>query len=65
MKTVGIVQIRRGGGGFVVDFVPPDPAFPSQSFKDRSRARGFAGGARLVLGRKLVDLTGGGDGAEG
>lgn len=65
MESAGIVQIRREGSGFAVDFVPPDPAFPSQSFADHPSARGFAGGARLVLGRKLVDLTGGDDGGEG
>lgn len=56
----GVVQLRRDGAGFVVECVPPDPAFPPQSFPDHRQARGFAGGARLVLGRKLVDLTGGG-----
>lgn len=57
-----VVTIRREGGGFRVDFEPPEPAFASQSFEQYKAARGFAGGARLVLGRKMVDLAGGVDG---
>jgi hypothetical protein len=54
----GVVQLRRDGTGFLVEFIPPEPAFPSQTFIEHKAARGFAGGARMVLGRKLLDLTG-------
>lgn len=60
----GVVQVRREGTGFCVECIPPEPAFPSQTFTEHRSARGFAGGARMVLGRKLLDLTGGADGEE-
>ena len=55
----GAVEIRTEGAGFVVVCVPPDPAHPPRSFSDKREAFGFAGGLRLVTGRRKVDLTGG------
>lgn len=54
----GVVQLRREGTGFLVEFIPPEAAFPSQIFTEHKAARGFAGGARMVLGRKLLDQRG-------
>lgn len=65
MDGAGFVQIRCEGAGFMVECIPPDAAFPSQPFAEHKSARGFAGGARLVLGRKLLDLAGGADGEKG
>ena len=54
------IHIRRDGAGFLVEVVPPNPAYPSERFDDVRRARGVAGGLRLVTGWRKVDLTGGG-----
>lgn len=54
-----VIEIRRDGeAGFVVVVKPPDPAHPPETFDDLRRARGAAGGIRLVTGWRKVDLTG-------
>lgn len=57
MET-SVVEIRRDGAGFVVEVVPPDPAYPAERFDDVRRAFGAAGGIKLVTGWRKVDLTG-------
>lgn len=53
-----VVTIRRHGeAGFVVAIEPPDPEHPPQVFETFKRANGCAGGLRLVLGLRKVDLT--------
>ena len=63
MADAGTVEIRRLGKGFAVNCVPPDPAYPPETFTDKRHAFGYAGGISLVTGRRKIDLTGsGGDG---
>lgn len=52
-----VIAIRRDGAGFVVGIEPPDPAYPPERFETFKRANGAAGGLRLVLGLRKVDLT--------
>lgn len=59
MSTVSpVVAMRRAGAEFVVAVEPADPAHPPQTFLDKRKAWGAAGGLRLVLGLQKVDLTG-------
>lgn len=64
MADAGTVEIRRKGAGFVVVCNPPDPAHPPRCFDDKREAYGWAGGLRLTLGRRKIDLTEGGTHAD-
>lgn len=52
------VTIARDGDGFSVVLDPPDDRHPPQRFDDVREARGAAGGIRLVLGARKIDLAG-------
>lgn len=52
------VTIKPDGDGFSVVLDPPDDRHPPQHFDDVRKARGMAGGLRLVLGARKIDLTG-------
>lgn len=56
--TGGVVEIGREGAGFRVRLDPPVEGKPDQWFDDLRDARGCAGGLRLVLGWRKLDLTG-------
>lgn len=52
------VIIREGGGGFLVTVEPaPDGFEQPPPFADHKRARGYAGGLRLVHRWKIIDKT--------
>lgn len=58
MDDPGVIEIARdGGAGFRVRLIPPDPKWPDEWFDDIRRARGSAGGLRLVTGRRKLDLV--------
>jgi len=52
-----VIEIRREGVGFVLEVLPPDPAYPVEHFDNARSARGSASGIRLVTGWRKVDLT--------
>lgn len=58
--TAPTIFIRAGGGGFLVTVepLPPEGFAPPGPFPDHKRARGFAGGLRMVHRWRLVDETG-------
>lgn len=56
--NAGEVIIEREGAGFRVRTDPPHPRFPDEFFDCVKRARGAAGGIRLVTGRIKRDLSG-------
>lgn len=56
--SAGEVIIEREGAGFRVRTDPPDPRHPDATFDCIKRARGAAGGIRLVTGRLKRDLSG-------
>ena len=53
------VHITSDNGAFLVAILPPNPDFPPQLFTDYRRARGFAGGIRMVRRWPIRDETGG------
>ncbi len=54
----GIVELSGDGeAGFRVRLDPPDANHPPEGFYCYRAARGAAGGLRLVLGCRLVDLA--------
>ncbi len=56
----GSVIIEQDGAGFRVRLDPPDPTHPDQTYACVRRARGAAGGIRLVTGRQKIDRCGDG-----
>lgn len=56
----GSVIIEPEGAGFRVRLDPPDPAHPDLWFAEARKARGAAGGVRLVTGRQKIDRCGDG-----
>lgn len=58
MGAAGTIEVRRNGSGFVVEVLPPAPAYPVAHFDDLRTAWGHAGGIRIATGWRKVDLTG-------
>lgn len=56
--TAPSIYIRADGGGYRVTVEPSPEGFtPPDLFDDHKRARGFAGGLRMVHRWRLVDET--------
>lgn len=49
------IIVRAEGASFVVTIDPEHEDFEPRAFADYREARGWAGGLRMVRGRKLID----------